>query len=130
MRRFASHYIYIPSCGFLKQFIVELTEEGYVSSLHKFVEEAESIIWTPGVIGLFHQQTLRRGNSVEINKEEIYNKLISESSSLQTELPTEYTGNIDCLQLNAIRFYPFDYTFMKPTIDTQLQVLGHDWFIC
>lgn len=127
MKRFTSHYIHIPSYGFIKQFIVELNEEGYVSSLYKFVEEAESIIWTPGVIGIFDLQTLQIENINEINEDEIYKKLtFSDSSPLKTELPVKYRGNIDNLHLDAIRFYPFDYTLMKPTSDTRFQTLGQN----
>lgn len=52
MKRFASHYLYVPGRGFLKQQVVELNEEGFVTGLFPLQQELESVSWLPGVIVL------------------------------------------------------------------------------
>lgn len=55
MKRYASHYLYIPNIGFLKQQVVELNE-GRVIRLFPLTEEIESVEWMPGVIELVTEQ--------------------------------------------------------------------------
>ena len=51
MKRFASHYLFVPESVFLKQYVVELEEERVVRSF-PLTEEIESVEWMPGVIVL------------------------------------------------------------------------------
>ena len=51
MKRFASHYLYVPDTGFLKQYVIEVEEE-YVVNFFPLTEEIESVEWMPGVIEL------------------------------------------------------------------------------
>lgn len=51
MKRFASHYLYAPDTGFLKQQVVEMEGE-YVVRFFPLTEEIESVEWLPGVIEL------------------------------------------------------------------------------
>ena len=51
MKRFASHYLYVPDTGFLKQQVVEMEGE-YVVRFFPLTEEIESVEWLPGVIEL------------------------------------------------------------------------------
>ncbi|MEG0887554.1 MULTISPECIES: hypothetical protein [Bacteroides] len=51
MKRFASHYLFVPDMGFLKQYVVEL-DEGRVVRYFPLTEEIESVEWMPGVIVL------------------------------------------------------------------------------
>ncbi|MBP6065128.1 hypothetical protein [Bacteroides sp.] len=51
MKRFASHYLFVPESGFLKQYVVELEEERVVR-FFPLTEEIESVEWMPGVIVL------------------------------------------------------------------------------
>lgn len=51
MKRYASHYLFLPEVGFLKQQVIEL-EGGFVSRIFPLVEEIESVEWMPGVIVL------------------------------------------------------------------------------
>lgn len=55
MKRYASHYLYIPAIGFLKQQVVELSE-GRVVRFFPLTEEIESVEWMPGVIELVTEQ--------------------------------------------------------------------------
>lgn len=54
MKRFASHYLFTPEVGFLKQYVVELEGE-YVLRSFPLTEEIESVEWMPGVIELTPQ---------------------------------------------------------------------------
>lgn len=51
MKRYASHYLYVPDIGFLKQQVVEL-DEGRFVRFFPLTEEIESVEWMPGVIVL------------------------------------------------------------------------------
>lgn len=51
MKRFASHYLYKPETGFLKQQVVEIEGE-FVVKFFPLTEEIESVEWMPGVIEL------------------------------------------------------------------------------
>lgn len=51
MKRYASHYLFVPDIGFLKQYAVELNE-GQVVNFFPLTEEIESVEWMPGVIVL------------------------------------------------------------------------------
>lgn len=52
MKRFASHYLYVPDTGFLKQHVIEVEEE-YVVNFFPLTEEIESVeLDAPGVIEL------------------------------------------------------------------------------
>lgn len=49
MKRFASHYLLIPTVGYMKQQVVEITDEGVVRGVFPLTEEIESVEWMPGV---------------------------------------------------------------------------------
>lgn len=51
MKRYASHYLFLPEGDFLKQQVIEL-EEGGVTRIFPLTEEIESVEWMPGVIVL------------------------------------------------------------------------------
>lgn len=52
MKRFASHYLLIPDVGFVKQQVVEISDEGVAQNIFPLTEEVESVEWLPGVIVL------------------------------------------------------------------------------
>ena len=54
MKRFASHYLLIPAVGYMKQQVVEITDEGVVECV-PLTEEIESVEWMPGVIVLLSE---------------------------------------------------------------------------
>ena len=41
MKRFASHYLFMPDVGFIKQQVVEITDEGVVRDTFPLTEEIE-----------------------------------------------------------------------------------------
>jgi len=122
MKRFASHYLYIPLYGFLKQYVVEINNDGFVDALYPLREESESIIWTPGVISLVLPEQLSG-----IDKEwkgSNKNNIFFEHKQIKTELPAGYS-NMEGLKMSVIRLYPFDFTQMQPTENTILQILDN-----
>ncbi len=73
MKRFASHYLFMTDVGFIKQQVVEITDEGVVRDTFPLTEEIESVEWMPGVIVLL-------------------------PCSLSTELGTDYCGSNGYIQ--------------------------------
>ena len=59
MKRFASHFLFLPAYGYLKQYVVE-TEEGIVVRLFPLTEEIENVEWLPGAIVLLTQEELKK----------------------------------------------------------------------
>ena len=53
IKRFASHFIFLPGYGYLKQYVVGV-EEGRVVSGFALTEEIEGVEWFTGVIVLFN----------------------------------------------------------------------------
>ena len=58
MKRFASHYLLIPAVGYMKQQVVEITDEGVVRGVFPLTEEIESVEWMPGVIVLLSENQM------------------------------------------------------------------------
>ena len=55
IKRFASHFIFLPGHGYLKQYVVGV-EEGQVLSAFPLTEEIEGVEWFPGVIVLLNNE--------------------------------------------------------------------------
>ena len=55
MKRYASHFLFLPEHGYLKQHVVEI-ENGYVVKTFPLTEELEDIEWLPGAIFLTHKE--------------------------------------------------------------------------
>ncbi|WP_212127239.1 hypothetical protein, partial [Bacteroides pyogenes] len=58
MKHFASHYLYLPGTGFLKQQVITVSNEGFVEAIAPLTHEVESVEWIPGVIALFSAEQL------------------------------------------------------------------------
>ena len=52
MKRYASHFLFLPGHGYLKQYVVEIGEGQCVSRIFPLTEEVENTEWLPGVIAL------------------------------------------------------------------------------
>ena len=52
MKRFAAHYLLLPDVGFIRQQVVEITDEGLCTGCFPLTEEIESVEWMPGLIAL------------------------------------------------------------------------------
>ena len=70
IKRFASHFIFLPGHGYLKQYVVGV-EEGQVVSAFPLTEEIEGVEWFPGVIALLNNE-----EDVSINDFEIPDDII------------------------------------------------------
>ena len=49
MKRYASHFLFLPEYGYLRRQVVE-TEEGTIVRIFPLTEEVENTEWLPGVI--------------------------------------------------------------------------------
>ncbi|MBR8747021.1 hypothetical protein [Bacteroides pyogenes] len=58
MKHFASHYLYLPGTGFLKQQVITVSDEGLVDAIAPLTHEVESVEWISGVIALFSAEQL------------------------------------------------------------------------
>ena len=54
MKRFASHFLFLPAYGYLKQYAIE-TEEGMVVRLFPLTEEIENVEWLPRLLHMILQ---------------------------------------------------------------------------
>ena len=70
MKRFASHYLLIPAVGYMKQQVVEITDEGVVRGVFPLTEEIESVEWMPGVIVLLSESQIDR-KSTRLNSSHV-----------------------------------------------------------
>ncbi len=60
MKRYSSHYLMIPAVGYIKQHVVEITDEGVVRGVFPLTEEIESVEWMPGVIVLLSESQVEK----------------------------------------------------------------------
>lgn len=132
MKRFASHYLLLPDVGYVKQQVVEITDEGAVQGLFALTEEVESVEWMPGVIVLLSTAQIKEfGNnegkpkvdSIEIPS--LFQKklpIVSDCSSsylnsFLVESQKKGEALFPCL------LYPFDFISMKPVGETLHKLL-------
>ena len=93
MKRFASHYLFMPDVGFIKQQVVEITDEGVVRDTFPLTEEIESVEWMPGVIVLLPADQLEEIKNTGMILKNIPVFQINPPCSLSTELGTDYCGS-------------------------------------
>ena len=127
MKRFAAHYLLLPDVGFIKQQVVEITDEGVVRDTFPLTEEIESVEWMPGVIVLLPADQL----------EEIKNTgmILKNIPVFQINLPSVSNQSSQCFNeylqeaekkgeaLFPYLFYPFDFTSMQPVAGTRHRLL-------
>ena len=127
MKRFASHYLFMPDVGFIKQQVVEITDEGVVRDTFPLTEEIESVEWMPGVIVLLPADQL----------EEIKNTgmILKNIPVFQINLPSVSNQSSQCFNeylqeaekkggaLFPYLFYAFDFTSMQPVDGTRHRLL-------
>ena len=109
IKRFASHFIFLPGYGYLKQYVVGV-EEGRVVSVFPLTEEIEGVEWFPGVIVLLN-------NEEDIS--EGYSGIFQKSSEVLEERPEVFCQETFPSGISAYLFYPFDFTTMQPVGGTQ-----------
>lgn len=113
-RQFASHFVFLPRYGYLKQYAVRVKEGQFVSAF-PLPEEIEGVEWFPGVIALLN------------DKEEIPEKcadIFQESNVVLQELPKAFCEETASSgRIAAYWFYPFDFTRMQPVGETRHRLL-------
>ena len=113
IKRFASHFIFLPGYGYLKQYVVGV-EEGQVVSAFPLTEEIEGVEWFPGVIALLN-------NEEDISKG--YSGIFQESNEVLEELPEVFCQETFPSGINAYLLYPFNFTTMLPVGGTRHRLL-------
>lgn len=116
MKRYASNYLYLPGLGFLKQYMIEINEEKYVTHISPLSEEFESVSWLPGLIALIPEQEIKNITT------STYPELCSYFSSGKKleEIPAPYHKELSSMKLVLARLYPFDFISMLPKEDTTI----------
>ena len=125
MKRFASHYLFMPDVGFIKQQVVEITDEGVVRDTFPLTEEIESVEWMPGVIVLLPADQLEeiknkamhlKGKSIVKENESILTKECQEFIDKENGIViTDKKQIFDELSKNKIncKFYNRDLPLFK-----------------
>lgn len=108
MKRYASHFLFLPGHGYLKQYVVEVDEEQCALRIFPLTEEVENTEWLPGVIALFPDV-----ESVNLHFEKCPNILTEVPSDIEKEL----SGLVPWL------FFPFDFITMQPGVGTRRKLL-------
>ena len=127
MKRFASHYLFMPDVGFIKQQVVEITDEGVVRDTFPLTEEIESVEWMPGVIVLLPADQLEEiKNTVMILKNiPVFqinpSNILNQSSRCFEESLKELKEKGEVLF--PVLFYPFDFISMQPVDGTRHRLL-------
>ena len=106
MKRFASHYLFMPDVGFIKQQVVEITDEGVVRDTFPLTEEIKNT----GMI-------LKNIPVFQINPSNILNQSSRCFEESLKELKEK--GEV----LFPVLFYPFDFISMQPVDGTRHRLL-------
>lgn len=133
MKRFASHFVFLPAYGYLKQYVVE-TAEGVAVRLFPLAEEIENVEWLPGAIVLLTQDALKELDIKLFSKSDFqscsktptefyYNSvriLLKSSQDLLKAPPPAIDGRC---RLLPVYFSDFDITTMLPVAGTRHRLL-------
>ena len=127
MKRFASHYLLIPAVGYMKQQVVEITDEGVVRGVFPLTEEIESVEWMPGVIVLLSESQMEeiKNTGMILKNIPVFQFNLPVVSDQTSSCPKEFLavseerGEV----LFPYLFYPFDFTSMQPVDGTRHRLL-------
>ncbi|MCI7069577.1 MAG: hypothetical protein MR982_01120 [Bacteroides pyogenes] len=142
MKHFASHYLYLPGTGFLKQQVITVSDEGFVEAIAPLTHEVESVEWIPGVIALFSTEQLEalKKNTAGFEKNTagfekkaagFEKKAAGFAHNHQDgceQSSRHFQATIKALKEESIFlypcvFYPFDFTSMQPVAGTRHKLL-------
>ena len=127
MKRFASHYLFMPDVGFIKQQVVEITDEGVVRDTFPLTEEIESVKWMPGVIVLLPADQLEeiKNTGMILKNIPVFqinpSNILNQSSRCFEESLKELKEKGEVLF--PVLFYPFDFISMQPVDGTRHRLL-------
>ena len=127
MKRFASHYLFMPDVGFIKQQVVEITDEGVVRDTFPLTEEIESVEWMPGVIVLLPADQLEeiKNTGMILKNIPVFQIKFPSVSNQSSQCFNEYLQEAEKKgeALFPYLFYPFDFTSMQPVDGTRHRLL-------
>lgn len=109
MKRYASHFLFLPGHGYLRRYAIEM-EEGVVVRLFPLTEEVENTEWMPGVIALLSSAETRL-------KKEDSEPIFKGCRNLLGALPPDMEGTLPFL--TPYLYFPFCFTTMQPVAGTQ-----------
>lgn len=127
MKRFASHYLLIPAVGYMKQQVVEITDEGVVRGVFPLTEEIESVEWMPGVIVLLSESQMEeiKNTGMILKNIPVFqinpSNILNQSSRCFEESLKELKEKGEVLF--PVLFYPFDFISMQPVDGTRHRLL-------
>ena len=127
MKRFASHYLFMPDVGFMKQQVVEITDEGVVRGVFPLTEEIESVEWMPGVIVLLSESQMEeiKNTGMILKNIPVFqinpSNILNQSSRCFEESLKELKEKGEVLF--PVLFYPFDFISMQPVDGTRHRLL-------
>lgn len=127
MKRFASHYLLIPAVGYMKQQVVEITDEGVVRGVFSLTEEIESVEWMPGVIVLLSESQVEeiKNTGMILKNIPVFqinpSNILNQSSRCFEESLKELKEKGEVLF--PVLFYPFDFISMQPVDGTRHRLL-------
>ena len=127
MKRFASHYLLIPTVGYMKQQVVEITDEGVVRGVFPLTEEIESVEWMPGVIVLLSERQMEeiKNTGMILKNIPVFqinpSNILNQSSRCFEESLKELKEKGEVLF--PVLFYPFDFISMQPVDGTRHRLL-------
>lgn len=133
MKRFASHFVFLPAYGYLKQYVVE-TAEGVAVRLFPLAEEIENVEWLPGAIVLLTQDALKELDIKLFSKSDFqscsktstefyYNSVRILLKSSQNLLKAPPPAIDERCRLLPVYFSDFDITTMLPVAGTRHRLL-------
>ena len=114
----------MPDVGFIKQQVVEITDEGVVRDTFPLTEEIESVEWMPGVIVLLPADQLEEIKNTGMILKNIPVFQINPSNILnQSSRCFEESLKEKWEVLFPVLFYPFDFISMQPVDGTRHRLL-------
>ena len=117
----------MPDVGFIKQQVVEITDEGVVRDTFPLTEEIESVEWMPGVIVLLPADQLEEIKNTGMILKNIpvfqinTSNILNQSSRCFEESLKELKEKGEVLF--PVLFYPFDFISMQPVDGTRHRLL-------
>ena len=114
MKRFASHYLLIPSVGFVKQQVVEISDEGVAQNIFPLTEE----------VPVHQMEEIKNigmvAKNIPVFQQNLPVLIAASSCTLNDFLDTSRkNGEV----LFPYLFYPFDFTSMRPVDGTRHRLL-------
>ena len=117
----------MPDVGFIKQQVVEITDEGVVRDTFPLTEEIESVEWMPGVIVLLPADQLEeiKNTGMILKNIPVFkinpSNILNQSSRCFEESLKELKEKGEVLL--PVLFYPFDFISMHPVDGTRHRLL-------